>query len=340
MVREDGLYQLVIAGLSGSGKTTFIAHLLGRRLSQPPTPTMGMDVIVEEIKGYSFFIYDLGGRPSFFEKFWKVTIPKADLIIYLIDSSIPQLFPLVKKNLEQVLQLGKSAPVLILANKQDLVTNQNIEHLQKAIDLESLMKAHPDTNISILPISALTGNGMKKALSLMLKTLIGEDYQKPQLTIHGVYVYHREIGLPLGVLFPPTDDHLHVQIDQATLISGFYSAFSHFSQRIMTSHSHSIILRGKKARKDVDYMLFHYNDLDTALGVLIVSSVTNDVILEKAACMLLEEIKQLKDQILVDNRKISGIIDLYPIMEDIFTRFFPNIKIQIDSRSLLPECTQ
>ncbi len=330
MPKTDRLFQLVIAGLTGSGKTTFVDHFLGRKPTFPPTPTMGMDVIVEEINGYSFFIYDLGGHPSFHEKIWNVTIPKADLIIYMIDSATPQLFPFVKENLEMVLQLAKATPVLILANKQDLPFARSIREIHEALDLEVIRRQHENSSMTMLPISALNGQGMPNIFSWIMKTLVGEEYLKTRLTIHGAYVYHREIGLPLGIMFPPKNEEWNAQIDQAALISGFYAAFNSFSQSFMNAHSHSIILRGKDPQDPSDYMFFHCNDPNSKLGILFVTSITNEQMLETVTEKVFIEIKKLKNNDDLNLANSATIIDLYPIITEIFAGHFPNVKIQVD----------
>lgn len=66
-------------------------------------------------------MWDLGGQKSFREH-WKCYYPNTQGIVYVIDSSDWARFELAKEELCELLKEEelKSAPVLVLANKQDL----------------------------------------------------------------------------------------------------------------------------------------------------------------------------------------------------------------------------
>ncbi len=331
MSRNGDFFQIVIAGLSGSGKTTFIEHLLGKKTPHPATPTMGMDVLVEEINGHSFFIYDLGGKPNFWENFWRITIPKADAIIYLIDSTAPDLFPVIKKNLEMVLEQSPPIPILILANKQDLPIARGSGGISLFLQLDELRGKYQKPLMTILAISALTGYGLTGARNWLMKALLGSEKPSRPIIFYGAYLYDRETGLPLGLLFPPKSEDWSSQFDQATLISAFYAAFNNFSRNLIKTETHSILLRGNADTGSPDCIFFHSNDSESSLGLLFISNIIEERILESIAMRLFQEIKKIKQEQEVGATSSSTtVIDLYPLINQILEETMPELQLHVE----------
>ena len=52
-------------------------------------------------------------------------MPKARLLVFVVDSADPQLFPVAKKHVHELLALDPHLPVMVLANKQVSMTERS-----------------------------------------------------------------------------------------------------------------------------------------------------------------------------------------------------------------------
>lgn len=59
----------------------------------------------------------VGGKEDL-RPYWQRYMSKALLLVFVIDASNPQLFPVAKKHLHEVLESRPSLPLMVLANKQ------------------------------------------------------------------------------------------------------------------------------------------------------------------------------------------------------------------------------
>lgn len=59
----------------------------------------------------------VGGKEDL-RPYWQKYIRKALLLVFVVDSSNPQLFPVAKKHLHELLASRPSLPLMVLANKQ------------------------------------------------------------------------------------------------------------------------------------------------------------------------------------------------------------------------------
>merc|ERR1719510_529394 len=115
-------FKICIVGLDGAGKTTTLYKLhLGEVVSTQPT--IGGNV--EEVKHNNITLqcWDLGGQESL-RKSWSVYYTNTHAIVLVIDSTDVKRMPIVKKELDLILNHDdlKDAILLVLANKQDQKT--------------------------------------------------------------------------------------------------------------------------------------------------------------------------------------------------------------------------
>lgn len=63
----------------------------------------------------------VGGREDL-RPYWRMYVPKAVMLVFVVDASRPQLFPVARQHLHQLLASAPRLPLMVLANKQVSVT--------------------------------------------------------------------------------------------------------------------------------------------------------------------------------------------------------------------------
>ncbi len=318
--------QIVIAGMAGSGKTTFTQRFRNLDVDVLTQPTMGIDVHIESQFGLKFFLYDLGGQDTFLDTIWPITLPKANAVIYLLDSAFNQSIKAIQKNFMSVLRFMNDVPILILANKQDLPFSKTIEELEEKIGFKNMLSRENITNSKMYGISALRGDGVNKAIDWLVHQVFRlMNLKIPQ--IHEVYVYNRDNGLPLAYLHPEVEDEIIVnrEADQATLVSAFYSALNNFSNDIMQSNVQALTLRQSSSsnsdNKQKELLLLNYNDEVTSLSCLIIADAHEEITqLEKMARFIL---KDLKTNSQIDKQLTGTLLDLRTLVLDALKKIHP-----------------
>lgn len=66
----------------------------------------------------------VGGKEEL-RPYWQKYMSKALLLVFVVDSTNPQLFPVAKRHLHELLVSDPCLPLMVLANKQVSVTEKN-----------------------------------------------------------------------------------------------------------------------------------------------------------------------------------------------------------------------
>jgi small GTP-binding protein len=112
--------RLLMLGLDAAGKTTILYKLkLGEVVSS--VPTIGFNVENLKYKNLDFTIWDVGGQKKI-RDLWIHYFSNNHAIIYIVDSSDRERIEEAKETLQWILSSEelRGAPLLVLANKQDL----------------------------------------------------------------------------------------------------------------------------------------------------------------------------------------------------------------------------
>jgi hypothetical protein len=75
---------------------------------------MGFNVDSFTYRGISVQAFDLGGQSPFIHTFWKSFIPRAEAIVFVIDSAKQDWFSKSRDSLEFCLGWAQSSPILII----------------------------------------------------------------------------------------------------------------------------------------------------------------------------------------------------------------------------------
>ena len=174
---------MILLGLDNAGKTTFHEQVKSIFLPGSPdpklntVPTVGQNVSTITLPDMYLKIWDVGGQLSL-RKLWQSYYASCHAIVFIIDSTDIGDGNLELDNsgrleecrlvLEDVLQNSEAegVPVLILANKQDREDCVEVVRIKEGLVKKVFEgeKSHSIRDSRVLPVSALTGTGVREAV--------------------------------------------------------------------------------------------------------------------------------------------------------------------------------
>ena len=159
--KSDKESRILMLGLDNSGKTTALKKLANEDPSQI-TPTQGFNIKSVQTAGYKLNVWDIGGQKHI-RPYWKNYYENTDAIIYIVDSSDKRRFDEAAEELEGLLkeELLQDVPVLVLANKQDLLNAATAAELMEELDLTD----EKSRWITVESVSAKTGENLEEAMA-------------------------------------------------------------------------------------------------------------------------------------------------------------------------------
>ncbi|XAR66213.1 hypothetical protein NMG60_11012361 [Bertholletia excelsa] len=164
-------FHVLILGIDKAGKTTLLEKLkaeysnLGGLPPDRIVPTVGLNIGRVEVSNTKLVFWDLGGQPGL-RSIWEKYYEEAHAVIYVIDAACPSRFEDSKSALEKVLRHKdlKGAPLLILANKQDLAEAISSEEVAQYLDLKKLDKR----TFTFEAVSGYDGTGIKESVDWLV----------------------------------------------------------------------------------------------------------------------------------------------------------------------------
>ncbi|CAD6211422.1 unnamed protein product [Miscanthus lutarioriparius] len=166
-------FRVLILGVDKAGKTTLLEKLKSMYLKGeglPPdrvVPTVGLNIgRIEDAKAKLVF-WDLGGQVGL-RTIWEKYYEEAHAIMYVIDAATASSFEDSKSALEKVIRHEhlRGAPLLIVANKQDLPGAIDDEELAKFLHKE--LDERPYT---FQAVSAYDGRGIKSGIDWLVEQI-------------------------------------------------------------------------------------------------------------------------------------------------------------------------
>ncbi|PON64687.1 Small GTP-binding domain containing protein [Parasponia andersonii] len=167
-------FHVLILGIDKAGKTTLLEKLksvYSNLEGLPPdriVPTVGLNIGRIEVSNTKLVFWDLGGQPGL-RSIWEKYYEEAHAIIFVIDAACPSRFEDSKSALEKVLRHEdlQGAPLLVLANKQDLAESVSAEELARYLDLKKL-----DERVYMLEaVSSYDGLGIKEGVEWLVEVM-------------------------------------------------------------------------------------------------------------------------------------------------------------------------
>ncbi|KAI8234268.1 ADP-ribosylation factor-like protein 3 [Colletotrichum sp. SAR 10_99] len=176
-------YSVILLGLDNAGKTTFHEQVKSFFLPSHPdpklktVPTVGQNVSTITLPDMYLKIWDVGGQHSL-RRLWQSYYASAHAIVFIIDSTdigdgnlehdSSGRLEECRLVLEDVLQHSETegVPVLVLANKQDREDCVEVVRIKEGL-VKKVFEGEKASSIRdsrVLPVSALTGTGVKEAV--------------------------------------------------------------------------------------------------------------------------------------------------------------------------------
>ena len=152
--------KLLFLGLDNAGKTSILNKLTNGSI-HTVSPTRGYNITQTAFEGIEFSIWDVGGQQSLRNQ-WPNYFEKVAGIIWVIDSADKARMFETGLELAALLENDKinGIPLLIFANKQDLVTAMNADEITDELELHSIR----NRDWQIQNCSALDGSGIEDGL--------------------------------------------------------------------------------------------------------------------------------------------------------------------------------
>ncbi|AWP17962.1 putative ADP-ribosylation factor-like protein 3 [Scophthalmus maximus] len=148
----DQEVRILLLGLDNGGKTTLLKQLASEDISHI-TPTQGFNIKSVQSQGFKLNVWDIGGQRKI-RPYWRNYFENTDVLIYVIDSADRKRFEETGQELAELLDEEKlsGVPVLIFANKQDLLTAAPASEIAEGLNLHTIR----DRMWQIQSCSALT----------------------------------------------------------------------------------------------------------------------------------------------------------------------------------------
>ncbi len=219
---------IVVAGITGSGKTTFVQRLLTGKFIESEGTTLGLDVEFyrpTEYPGAMFQLFDLGGQPAFREMLWLKYIKMSQGVIFIFDSANPQQVDEARDWFWRVCDwAGTDMPILFLANKWDLAEKMDLTEIIEGLDITRFSEM-PARSFRIYTTSMVTGDNVEAAIRWFIDR-VNERALEERILIHHVYIYDKH-GKPF------LEIPLTKSLGDPILLAGFFAAVDNFSSFVM-----------------------------------------------------------------------------------------------------------
>lgn len=181
-------YSVLILGLDNAGKTTFLETLKSQyNLNSKPlekiTPTVGQNIAtipIDSKKNTFLKFWDVGGQETL-RSMWSEYYSQCHGIIFVVDSTDRERIDECKNTLLSVIMDDEleSIPILMLANKQDRDDRMEIQDIKEIFNQIAEHLSARDSRV--LPVSALSGEGVKDAIDWLTVRLDRNKQHKPPI---------------------------------------------------------------------------------------------------------------------------------------------------------------
>ncbi len=159
--------KLLILGLDCAGKTTILQTVAEKPDTIVQTkPTKGFNVKTLDIEGVKLSVWDLGGQKKLRE-YWSNYYENSHALIYVIDAADEDRVKEAGDELNHLLndESLSGIPVLVFANKQDLVHALGPDEITEMLKLDSIQ----DRNWMIMACSAKKKYGLDEGFEWIVE---------------------------------------------------------------------------------------------------------------------------------------------------------------------------
>ncbi|XP_008845549.1 ADP-ribosylation factor-like protein 10 isoform X1 [Nannospalax galili] len=111
--------EVLVLGLDGSGKSTFLRVLSGKPPLEGHIPTWGFNSVRLPTKDFEVDLLEIGGSQNL-RFYWKEFVNEVDVLVFMVDSADRLRLPWARQELQKLLDKDPDLPVVVVANKQNL----------------------------------------------------------------------------------------------------------------------------------------------------------------------------------------------------------------------------
>lgn len=172
--KTDKKVNIAMCGLDNAGKTSILNFL---KQGEPNNTIANMGVNHEKFNlgKLSLSVMDLGGQ-EVFRQFWPTYIERADIFIYVVDSSDIQRLPLAKKVFYNAVHnyCKPKTAILMLATKQDLSNVCSLAYIIHLFQLTSMF----ERTVHVQKTSAISGVGIYEAFQWIHDHIVATENRR------------------------------------------------------------------------------------------------------------------------------------------------------------------
>lgn len=170
---EGALYRFkfVIIGAHEVGKTSLVRRFVENKFSHDYRATIGLNILSHSMEFFSssvvYSLWDVGAQ-AYFKRFRQTYYLGAQAAFIVFDLTNPKSFESIKTWYEELEDFigGREIPIIIIGNKTDLVDQRVIDY-QDGVQLVNELSKKPNIKISYIETSALTGENVEDAFTLI-----------------------------------------------------------------------------------------------------------------------------------------------------------------------------
>jgi len=167
---------VAVLGLDAAGKSTVLYRLkFDDYISTVPTIGFNCERVrgtVGNSRGVTFVMWDVGGQDRV-RPLWRAYTRSADGIVFVVDSADLERLEEARLELSRTAKTPEAAgvPVLVIANKQDLLRALGPGEVERAMGLAEL-NVGGCRLCAVAPACAVTGEGLDVALEQLYNMII------------------------------------------------------------------------------------------------------------------------------------------------------------------------
>mmetsp|Transcript_44096 Transcript_44096/g.61281 ORF Transcript_44096/g.61281 Transcript_44096/m.61281 type:complete len:183 (-) Transcript_44096:176-724(-) len=157
--------RILVLGLDNAGKTTILKTLSDEDITQI-MPTKGFNIKNLAHDGFKLTVWDVGGHKTL-RPYWANYYQGTDALVFVIDSADQKRIAESGSELSRILEEEDlaSVPLLIFANKQDLLQALPADEISETLTLKNIK----DRQWSIVACSAKTKDGLQEGMEWLIE---------------------------------------------------------------------------------------------------------------------------------------------------------------------------